>query len=1145
VGGVRVWWVKSATLGLVLGGVGTPAALAQSLDIPLQVAQSADGVRLIVNVGIGGAAPRSYMFDTGSSLFNAAYSASAFGAIPSNMSGSLPTGVSYSYTSGSVYTGNLVSVPSLTFYPNSSLPADSSAGITLNANTPGGFTINAVYARNGVDINSVVPLQTIPGVFGGIYGIFGAGDFAQFRTGTDPGQPGVTPNTSTIAVGSPLGQAVVAGTTAGYVVAANGQPLSGLLTGTTPNPGSLVNGPQVGQSVTSCSPCVMLGLTPALLAQFQPMNTIAWSPHGGPQTFPNSNAPSSSEYGIRMNFSASGPGQPTVSWNNQPTLLDSGTPTNQPNSTTADVSGLATFNAGSGKFGLNQGTTFTVTGTAAGATPTSNQVFPNGAYPYNSPYSVQVGSGSNNNIVGVSFFLENSVLYDLAGQAVGYTPNFVTDTNIVTTNASPLVVDANSVPLGLAGIISGPGGVFINGGSATLSGTNTYTGPTEITGGMLALVGPGSIASSSGVSVSAGGLFDISGTTGGASIATLSGDAAGLVIVGAQTLTLSNASTTFSGLISGAGGGLQVSGGVETLAGIGIYSGPTLVDGGMLLVNGAITSSSLASVGPDGTLGGTGTVVSTAIGNGGTLMPGLPGIAGGRLTIAGNLTMASAATYLATVSPSSASFAKVTGTASLGGTLDASGTGGAFTSGAKYTVLTTTGGVGNSFSAFTATGSFGSMMPTLSYDAKDVYLTLIPADLSSHLPPAAPRNVISLAEAITAVNFGTPPLAFQNLFNLRAPQLQSALNELSGEAATGGQKAVLDITNDFMNILFNPYAGNRADGGGFGPMAYAPPAALGTASDGDSGENALAYTKANPRPRPFQPLASFGSRPASEPHWSVWGSAYGGQATVGSDAAAGSAATTTQVAGYAVGLDYRVHPDTVVGFALGGGSGNWSLGNGLGGGRSNVFQIGGFASQRIGAAYVSAGLAYGAHWLSTSRTVTVAGADILNADFLASTLSSRLEGGYRIETRDFALTPYAAVQVTAFSTPAYSETAAAGAPTFALTHANRNLATTRSEFGGWADKRLVLANGTALVLRARLAWAHDFNNDQTINASFQTLPGANFTIGGAVPAADAALLSFAAEYFLSGGWRVGGRFDGEFSANKTSYAGTATARKVW
>ena len=83
------------------------------------------------------------------------------------------------------------------------------------------------------------------------------------------------------------------------------------------------------------------------------------------------------------------------------------------------------------------------------------------------------------------------------------------------------------------------------------------------------------------------------------------------------------------------------------------------------------------------------------------------------------------------------------------------------------------------------------------------------------------------------------------------------------------------------------------------------------------------------------------------------------------------------------------------------------------------------------------------------------------------------------------------------------------------------------------------------MLRARLAWAHDFNTDQSSQAVFQTLPGATFTGGGAVPTADSALVSFAAEYFLTGGWRVGGRFDGEFSANKVSYAGTATARKVW
>jgi outer membrane autotransporter protein len=183
--------------------------------------------------------------------------------------------------------------------------------------------------------------------------------------------------------------------------------------------------------------------------------------------------------------------------------------------------------------------------------------------------------------------------------------------------------------------------------------------------------------------------------------------------------------------------------------------------------------------------------------------------------------------------------------------------------------------------------------------------------------------------------------------------------------------------------------------------------------------------------------------------------------------------------------------------------------------------------------------------MSTSRTVTVAGTDTLDADFFASTLSARLEGGYRIEARDFTVTPYAATQMTTFWTPDYAERATSGAATFALSYSERAVTTTRFEFGGWADKRIALADGNALVLRARLAWAHDFNNDQTANAVFQTLPGANFTVGGAVPVPDSLLVSAAAEYAMRNGWRIGGRFDGEFSSNRTSYAGTGTVRRTW
>ena len=415
---------KSAVLGLLLGVALARAAVAQSIDIPLQLQQTSDGVLLTINVGIGGQNPQSYVFDTGSPVFNAFYSASAFGSVPSNMSSptalfpnGLPTGVGTFYGDGSSIIGNLVGVPSLTFYPTPSTPAGSSSGVTLNAITssgaPSAFIINAIYNYQPPSgPSSLAPIGAIPGLYGGYYGIFGAGNFAEFVTGTNPGG-GVTPNTTTTAVGGVLGQAVMPGLTAGYVVAANGQPLSALPTGTDPqDPGATTDGPQVGQTVTSCSPCVMLGLTPALLAQFKPVDTvtaIASSPN-----FPGSNAPGSFEGGIDLTFTVSAPGQTSVTGTGH-ALLDTGT-----NAYYLYVSNPSAFSGfgssdGSGGYNLNPGTTLTVAGTASGATPSAITVF------NQSLYSVDVQQGNFDSIYGLGFFLQNSVMYNLAGQVVGGT----------------------------------------------------------------------------------------------------------------------------------------------------------------------------------------------------------------------------------------------------------------------------------------------------------------------------------------------------------------------------------------------------------------------------------------------------------------------------------------------------------------------------------------------------------------------------------------------------------------------------------------------------------------------------------------------------------------------------------------------------
>src|SRR6185437_4869064 len=138
--------------------------------------------------------------------------------------------------------------------------------------------------------------------------------------------------------------------------------------------------------------------------------------------------------------------------------------------------------------------------------------------------------------------------------------------------------------------ISGSGTLEIQSGALTESGAATYTGTTTIeAAGVLALSGAGSIANSS--NVIANGTLDISGTAAGASITTL--DGAGGVSLGAQTLTLTAASGTFSGvaadggLFGGTGGGLTIAGGTETLTGTNTYTGPTTIGVGAALQLGA------------------------------------------------------------------------------------------------------------------------------------------------------------------------------------------------------------------------------------------------------------------------------------------------------------------------------------------------------------------------------------------------------------------------------------------------------------------------------------------------------------------------------------------------------------------------------
>ncbi|WP_440637353.1 autotransporter domain-containing protein [Bradyrhizobium sp. PUT101] len=738
-----------------------------------------------------------------------------------------------------------------------------------------------------------------------------------------------------------------------------------------------------------------------------------------------------------------------------------------------------------------------------------------------------------------------------------------------------LAIDRSDT-LTFAGAISGSGTFRQDGSGATvLTGTNTYSGGTIISSGTLQLGNGGATGSLVGDIVDNGvfairrsdtltlasvisgsGIFrqDGSGTT----VLTGTNTYSGGTIIASGTLRLGNGGTTGSlvgdvvdngvfaidrsdiltlpGVISGSGAFRQIGTGTTILSGINAYAGATTVNGGTLAVNGSIASSSLLTVNSGGTVGGTGTLSSTVIAGGGTLAPGN---SIGTISVSGSLTFDTGASYAVEVSPNAADRTNITGTATLAGTVNAVFAPGSYMA-RNYTILSAAGGLGGTtFDLLTTSGLPVNFTASLSYGSTDVLLSLKAALGARQELATNPSNV---ANAINGFfnGGGTLPPGFVTVFGLSGAPLAGALAQLSGGAASGSQQTTFNAMSQFMGAMTDPFVLGRSDGvsASTGAAQFADAAAVaayastgGKSSTSERDAYAAIFRKA---PVTAGPLTQ---------GWSVWAAGYGGTQTTDGNATTGSNTATSRLFGTAVGADYRFSPNTVAGFALAGGGTNFSVANG-GTGRSDLFQAGAFVRHTMGAAYLSAALAYGWQDVTTSRTVTIAGIDQLQARFNANAYSGRVEGGYRVAMPWMGLTPYAASQFVTFDLPAYAEQALSGANTFALSYGAKSVTASRSELGLRADRSFAL-DDAVLTLRGRAAWAHDFNPERSIAATFQALPGGSFVVSGAAQAPDAALTTASAEVKWLNGVSLVATFEGEFSNVTRSYAGKGAVRYAW
>ena len=695
------------------------------------------------------------------------------------------------------------------------------------------------------------------------------------------------------------------------------------------------------------------------------------------------------------------------------------------------------------------------------------------------------------------------------------TGNLTSDNSF--TNASGATLAVNAATYTLQGLLTNSGAVTVASG-ATLNATTG--GVTNNASGTITVATGGTVKddlNNAGAVTNNGAYVANVATNTGAGNITNNGVWTGNVLSNAATISNN---LTWTGTVSNAGAfnnnaGATVSGLLTNSAGITVNNGA---------LNGGASVSG-------GTFTGLGTVANLTV-SGGIFAPG-NGTPGSFMTVTGNLAFQSGALYLVALNPATASLAKVTGTAALNG-----GAGAAFLAGnylaKQYTILTAASGVSGTFGSFNALGVPTGFQTSLSYDPNNVFLNL---DFVIAKYPGLNVNQQNVANALA--NSFNANGGISAVFGALTP---GGLAQASGELATRTQQTTFDAMNLFLGLLTDPFVAGRGDG------AVAP---AGTSQFAEENDASAYASSGKPRTNSEREAYAAIYRKASirdtyDPRWSVWAAGYGGSQVTDGNAVLGSNTARSSIGGVAVGADYRFSPNTLAGFAVSGGGTNFSVAN-SGSGRSDLFQAGAFVRHTIGPAYISAALAYGWQDVTTDRIVTIAGSDLLRANFNANTFSGRAEGGYRFVAPwvgGVGITPYAAGQFTTIDLPAYAEQAIAGANTFALTYASKSVTDTRSELGVRTDKSFAMQNGI-FTLRGRAAWAHDFNPDRNIGATFQTLPGASFVVNGATQARDAALVTGSAEVKWLNGFSLAATFEGEFSSVTRSYAGKGVVRYAW
>lgn len=563
-----------------------------------------------------------------------------------------------------------------------------------------------------------------------------------------------------------------------------------------------------------------------------------------------------------------------------------------------------------------------------------------------------------------------------------------------------------------SGDMSGTGNVVID-GVVGLAGTNTYSGTTTVgAGSELGARSVNSLSANSTV-VLDGALGDqVGGFVGDQVIGALSGGSTGTVQSDGFTLTTgaNNATTTFAGqFLAGSGSLVKVGTGTFTLSGtgsqlagnLGVDAGTlsltgdlaststTVADGAILSVDGTLTSPTVAIAAGAKLVGGLGTIAGNIVGDvtsAGTVAPGhSPGI----LAVAGSYSQTSTGTYAAEVLANGTgtvvagvdydriAVSGTPGTANLAGNLALTRNGSLYVAGTNYDIITATGGISGSFSS--VSGATISPFLTLSNATANgggiqgnIY-RLVVVRSAAYNTVATNPNEVAVANGLTGIIGSSGAAATINqIDNMTGSQAQALFSSLNPEPYAAYATALLDQGN-----LFTRQVSNRLT--------------LNGSEDRQTG---------------------------------IWITGYGSWGD-GKDRGDYRIGSNHSITGFAAGVEMGSEN---LRFGLAGGYSEDEVDflQGKSSGKSQSWQVGGYAGYASGGFRVDGQFAYVSGDITASKVVAAgSGVTLIQGTAGIDTTGDVVKGsitvGYDLGGQDFTFTPYAGIEYASGKVKGFTE----------------------------------------------------------------------------------------------------------------------------